>query len=215
MNEISDNQSQYWDRVAGTKTFTHPIDLELMQNYVHKDSMIVDYGCGYGRLVDVLNNAGYTKVKGYDTSLELIKRGITSGVVNLNHIVNPSAMLEVDNSIDCLILFAVLTCIPNNQAQEKLMEVLYLKLKPGGIIYVSDYYLQSHSVEVKQYQCLNDDQENYGVFTLPEGATFRHHPRAWIMKLLADFQIEMEMNIEVSTMNGNKGEAFQLIGRKL
>lgn len=75
--------------------------------------------------------------------------------------------------------------------------------------------MQSQSVEVKQYHYLNDDKENYGVFTLPEGVIFRHHPRKWIMKLLADFQIEMEVNIEVSTMNGNKGEAFQLIGRKL
>ena len=125
------------------------------------------------------------------------------------------AMPEGDNSIDCILLFAVLTCIPNNRAQEKLIEVLYSKLKPGGIIYVSDYYLQSQSIELKVYQYMNGDSENYGVFTLPEGATFRHHPREWIMKMLADFHIEMEVNIEVSTMNGNRGEAFQLIARKL
>lgn len=121
MNEISDMQSQYWDKVAGIKTFTHPLDLELLESYILKDSSIVDYGCGYGRLVDILNNEGYTCVVGYDTSLALIKRGINSGVMNLKHLGDSGTMCEEDNSIDCILLFAVLTCIPNNRTQEKLI----------------------------------------------------------------------------------------------
>ena len=70
-----DNQSEYWDKVAAEKTFSHPINLGLLLKYVSASSKIVDYGCGYGRLVKELLNAGLINVTGYDTSLQLVDRG--------------------------------------------------------------------------------------------------------------------------------------------
>ena len=67
-----DNQTSYWNRVAHSKTFTHPIDVELLKKYINPDSLIVDFGCGYGRIVKQLNEEGFTDVNGFDTSLELI-----------------------------------------------------------------------------------------------------------------------------------------------
>jgi hypothetical protein len=37
-----DNQKEYWDEVAEIKTFTHPIDLELINNFLNNQSRIVD-----------------------------------------------------------------------------------------------------------------------------------------------------------------------------
>ena len=33
----SDNQTSYWNRVAHSKTFTHPIDVELLKKYISPD----------------------------------------------------------------------------------------------------------------------------------------------------------------------------------
>ena len=63
-------------------------------------------------------------------------------------------------------------------------------------MYVSDYYLQAGSKEMERYEYLNDNKENYGVFTLNEGATFRHHTKEWINKLLGAFRIVEENRIE-------------------
>ncbi|MEY4877136.1 MAG: hypothetical protein RL708_2285 [Bacteroidota bacterium] len=205
---------QYWNKVANEKTFTHPLNISFLEKFVSKDSCIVDYGCGYGRIVKELNDNAFNDVKGFDFSVELINRGHKIGVENIFQIDSASDLPIENNSVDCFLLFAVLTCIPGNKSQMELIEILFSKLKTGGIIYISDYYLQTNSVEVNRYKYLNDDIENYGVFTLPDGATFRHHSKVWIKELLKDFRAIHEKSIEVKTMNGNSAAAFQIIAKK-
>ena len=209
-----DNQKEYWDEVAEIKTFTHPIDLELINNFFDNQSRIVDFGCGYGRIVKQLTDLGFENVYGFDTSKELIARGISENNLSLYHIDNPTELKLEDNSIDLIILFAVLTCIPSNEGQNSLISLLLSKLKKGGILYISDYYLQENSVEVERYEYLNGDKNNFGVFKLPEGAIFRHHTKDWIKTLTKDFEIISETPIIVETMNGNIANGFQLIAKK-
>jgi SAM-dependent methyltransferase len=209
-----DNQKEYWDEVAEIKTFTHPINLELINDFLNKQSRIVDFGCGYGRIIKQLTDLGFENVCGFDTSKELVARGILENNLSLYHIDNPTELKLEDNSIDCIILFAVLTCIPSNEGQNSLMSLLLSKLKKGGIIYISDYYLQENSVEVERYEYLNGDKNNFGVFKLPEGVIFRHHTKEWIKTLTKDFEIISETPIIVKTMNGNIANGFQIIAKK-
>lgn len=205
-----DNQHEYWDKVAEQKTFSHPIDIDLIKTYVAADAAIVDFGCGYGRLVTDLVQAGFTNVKGYDTSMQLVQRGRASGL-KLHHIPSPADLPFANNSIDCILLFAVLTCIPSNKGQSELIHLLHSKLKPGGILYISDYYLQQNNSSKSRYTYYNNDPQNFGVFNLPEGVMFRHHTKEWMSNLLKPFVVKTENVIEVKTMNGNPAEAFQLI----
>lgn len=210
-----DNQHLYWNKVAATKTFTHPLNLELLGQYLpQKDAQIIDFGCGYGRLVGELLANGYSKVAGYDTSEALIERGRIEGNLPIHHIASPAELPLEDDSVDAILLFAVLTCVPSNQGQRELITLLRSKLRAGGILYVSDYYLQADRLRSGAYNCLNDDSENEGVFTLTEGATLRHHSQAWIATLLSDFEILEETMVDVFTMNGNRSEAFQIIARR-
>jgi len=208
-----DNQKEYWDKVAQQKTFTHPIDIRLLLEYVAIDGTIIDYGCGYGRIVQALSEAGFSNITGYDTSVELINRGKQTHLP-VYHIDHLSALPVKDNSVDAFLLIAVLTCIPSNAGQVELMRQLHLKLKPGGIVYISDYYLQENEVSKSRYTFFNNDPNNDGVFTLPEGATLRHHTNAWMKELLKNFSVRQENAIEVKTMNGNSASAFQLIVQK-
>ncbi len=207
-------QQQYWNKVANEKTFTHPLNISLLEKFVSKQSCIVDYGCGYGRIVKDLNDSGFKDVKGFDFSIELIKRGNKNGVENIFQFESAIDLPIENNSVDCFLLFAVLTCITENTNQVELIETLYSKLKKGGIIHISDYYLQTNSAEVNRYEYLNEDKENYGVFQLADSAVFRHHTKDWIKYLLKDFQLIQENLIEVKTMNGNSAGAFQLIAMK-
>jgi SAM-dependent methyltransferase len=209
-----DNQKEYWDEVAEIKTFTHPIDIELLNPFLNKQSIIIDFGCGYGRIVKQLSDLGFENVCGFDTSKELIARGISENNLALFHIENPTELTLEDNAVDCIVLFAVLTCIPSNEGQKSLINLLFSKLKKGGILYISDYYLQEKSVEVERYEYLNGDENNFGVFKLPEGATFRHHTKEWIKTLTKDFEVLIENPLIVKTMNGNIANGFQIIGKK-
>lgn len=210
-----DNQYEYWDSVAASKVFTHPVNIEVLSKFVGKSDLILDYGCGYGRAVKILVASGYQNVVGVDTSIELIARGKNDGLHNIYHIPSPQAMSIADDTVDAILLFAVLTCIPSNQGQKNLIEMLHSKLKPGGILYISDYYLQKDSTEMERYDCLNNDADNYGIFTLAEEVTFRHHTREWISNLLHEFEIKEERLIEVKSMNGHTAEAFQIIAQKI
>ncbi|WP_136668007.1 bifunctional 2-polyprenyl-6-hydroxyphenol methylase/3-demethylubiquinol 3-O-methyltransferase UbiG [Flavobacterium sp. H122] len=209
-----DNQKDYWNKVASTKTFTHPLNWDLLQNYFSPSNKILDYGCGYGRIVKELNKKGYNNVIGIDTSDELVLRGKNENNLNLQAIASPTEISNLPNLFDAVILFAVLTCIPSNEGQKNLISLLSNQLNKDGIIYISDYYLQSDSQEMNRYEYFNGDENNYGTFSLAEGATFRHHTREWIQELLASFDIIEENNIEVKTMNGHTAEAFQIIAKK-
>lgn len=209
-----DNQKEYWNKVADKKTFTHPVDFELLNKFVGRQDKIIDFGCGYGRVVKLLLDRGYADVVGFDTSNELVNRGRFLDNLPLFHIGDPSDLPVEDNSINCVLLFAVLTCIPSNQGQLELIELICSKLKPGGLIYISDYYLQECSTETERYDFLNDDKSNFGVFSLPEGATFRHHTKEWISTLTKGFNILIEKPIQVMTMNGHRASAFQILLQK-
>lgn len=211
---MTSDLSAYWNNVANEKTFTHPLNLLLLEQYIAKDASILDYGCGYGRLVKELKESGFKKVTGVDFSEELIKRGQQSGVQHIHHISSSDALVVEDHSLDCILLFAVLTCIPDNVSQKALINKLLLKLKSGGILFISDYFLQKSSLEVERYSYLNDDKDNFGVFNMPDGGMFRHHTHEWIESLLRSFTVKHETIIDVNTMNGNKAEAFQLIALK-
>jgi SAM-dependent methyltransferase len=210
-----DNQTGYWNKVAFIKTFTHPIDVSLIEKCIDNKGNVLDYGCGYGRLTKTLHEAGFKNVTGVDTSEELVKRGKHAFPdLNLFHIENAQSMPVEVSSIDLVLLFAILTCIPSNAGQKELISILYDKLKKGGFIYISDYYLQLDRAEVKDYGDLENDIENYGVFTLGEGVTFRHHTEEWIKKLLKDFVVVSEKRIAVKTMNGHLANSFQIIAKK-
>jgi SAM-dependent methyltransferase len=206
-----DNQQPYWNRVANVKSFTHPLDLGVLRRFCSEAGRVLDFGCGYGRLVRELNAAGYANVVGYDTSKNLIRRGQKEGLDSIHFIESAADLPVEDGSLDAVLIFAVLTCIPSNEGQRALIDLLARKLKPGGIVYVSDYFLQADRLANKGYRCLNDDPLNDGVFTLAEGATFRHHSRAWIAELFGAFECKLEVEIEVLTMNGHVSQAFQQV----
>lgn len=53
-----DSQTAYWDASATTKRFTHPLHTPWLDN-VKRNAAILDYGCGYGRTLDALEQQGF------------------------------------------------------------------------------------------------------------------------------------------------------------
>ena len=209
-----DNQFEYWDRVSSSKTFTHPVDIDRFHATVSSTANILDFGCGYGRTCDELYHLGFRNIVGLDSSQMMIERGLKEYPhLNLQTLENNSIPYEQD-TFDAIILFAVLTCIPTNEGQQALISEIDRVLRPGGIVYISDYWMQSSDRNTDRYDEYKDKYGIYGVFELPEGAIVRHHDKDWIVSLLTDF-ITIDMpDIEVTTMNGNRSLGFQYFGRK-
>ena len=209
------NQLDYWDGVGATKTFTHPVNLDWLAG-VSRSARVLDYGCGYGRLMAELSDAGFTDVSGVDLSPALVARGrqlrpdLDFAVLD-----SPPLLSCPPASYDVVLLFAVLTCVPDDTAQWALIAELSRVLAPGGLLYVSDYPLQDDDRNRARYAAhAGRFGTPYGVFTTGDGAVCRHHDLAELRALLSGFEVEQERGFEVTTMNGHSSAGVQLLARK-
>jgi SAM-dependent methyltransferase len=208
------SQKSYWDRVAQQKRFSHPLHLEWLECYLNSRARVLDYGCGYGRTLGELAQAGYQNVVGVDFSAGMLAR-CRQEFPQVSLVRNDEGSLPFESdSLDAVLLFATLTCIPQNEAQRALIAEVERVLRPGGLLYISDLLLNEDARNRERYERYSKVYGTYGIFELPEGVVVRHHRREWIEELTASFtRLEYEP-FSVITMNGNTSAAFQYLGRK-
>ncbi len=208
-----DNQSTYWGSTGATKTFSHPVDFTWLRR-LDRQSPILDYGCGYGRVVAELAAQGFRNVEGVDVSAEMIARARQEQPGRRFTVLeDPPRLPHDDRSVGAVVLFAVLTCIPTDTGQRELISELRRVLRPGGIVYISDLCLQSDERSRSRYAEHAARYGTYGVFETGEGAVFRHHTPEWLAHLLTDFRHDATQEIDVTTMNGHRARATQVLIR--
>lgn len=206
--------TKFWNQAAGTKTFTHPLDHARLAQARARDARILDFGCGQGRLCGELVQLGFTAVVGVDSSPEMI-RAAQARVPGASFVLSDGGALPfAAGSFDAALLFAVLTCIPDDQAQKNLLAEFKRTLRPGGLLLISDYPLQTDARNLDRYAKFAHEAGGPGSFRLREGTLLRHHRREWFTELLADFEIEAAIELDVSTMNGNPARIAQFWCRR-
>ncbi|RSO04421.1 class I SAM-dependent methyltransferase [Streptomyces sp. WAC 06783] len=214
--EMRPHPQGFWETTGATKTFTHPLDAELLAAYVPRDVPVLDYGCGYGRLTAELGAVGYGDVRGVDVSRALVERGGREHPgVRLVHWPGVPLPFE-DGSFGAALLFAVLTCVPDAAAQREIAGELGRLVRPGGVVYVSDVPLQSDRRNLTRYEMFVARYGTYGVFETPDGGVFRHSTPDHLRGLLEThgFSVEAERSNTVPTMDGHTVERLQLVGRR-
>lgn len=185
-----------------------------MTHWLSLDSIIVDFGCGYGRSLGELAEQGYDNLIGLDFSPAMIEAArerfpeITFEQIESVNIPLP------DESVDGALLFSVLTCVPTDEGQQAIVKELHRVLRRGGLLYISDLWLQDDERNRTRYQRDESKYGMYGVFDLPEGVTVRHHNPKWIETLTNEFYNVALDDVDVVTMNGNPAKAFQWFGLK-
>nr|WP_294467245.1 class I SAM-dependent methyltransferase [uncultured Anaerofustis sp.] len=206
-------QKEYWNNIADTKEFTTPFNLSEFSNFVKKDMKILDVGCGYGRTLNELYDFGYKNLYGIDFSGNMIKRARMNNP-SIDFKVNDVDLPYKDDTFDAVILFAVLTCISDNDTQRDLIREIYRVLKPGGIVYVNDFLLNNDERNINRYNKYKDKYGIYGVFELEEGAILRHHDYGYIKGLLNVFDKLKFKRETFKTMNGHTSNGFYFFGKK-
>jgi SAM-dependent methyltransferase len=211
-----DLQMDYWNRIGPSKPFAHPVNVTQFSRWVPPSARVLDYGCGYGRALGILHSNGYSDLIGVDPAPAMIAAARENF---------PSISFEVladfqkvnlpDSTVDAVLLLSVLTCVPTDDGQRAIMSEITRLLPSGGVLYISDLFLQTDSRNVERYIANEKKYGIYGVFDLREGATVRHHERAWIETLTSGFAVLALEEIPVQTMNGHPATAFQWFGRLL
>ena len=208
------SQLEYWNTAGTQKPFAHPVNLRRVRQWISDEGRILDFGCGYGRTLGELFDEGYDNLIGLDFSPAMIAAARARFPEIQFEEVHSLTVPLPDASVDGVLLFSVLTCIPTDEGQLALLRELRRVLNRGGLLYISDLWLQTDERNLSRYD--RDEQKYgvYGVFDLPEGVTVRHHDPTWIETLTSDFEMVALDDVEVVTMNGNPAKAFQWFGLK-
>jgi len=207
-------QLEYWNTEGSRKSFAHPLNLGRVGQWLSPENRILDFGCGYGRTLGELFSSGYRNLVGFDFSPAMIAAARARFPDITFQELQSSTIPLPDASVDGALLFSVLTCVPTDDGQRAILAELHRVLRPGGLLYISDLWLQSDERNLSRYARDEAKYSTYGVFDLPEGVTVRHHDPKWIDSLTSDFEPAALDNIEVVTMNGNPANAFQWFGLK-
>lgn len=187
-----------WDTVASEVDFNLRIDVDELKRRIPLDYPILEYGCGYGRICNLLRCSGFTEVAGCDNSLAMITRG-KQGYPDLKLFRNSKLKLEIpDSSFEAIIFCALLTCVPNNAKKSHIVTEAYRLLRSDGVFHVAEFC----SPEEKTFES--------------ELGVRMHYQRPDQLRALLN-GVSTELKFEVvkeKTMSGKNVEAISYFGRK-
>jgi SAM-dependent methyltransferase len=141
MTTFSSNYSNLYDVIHKDKNYKNDVDkIEILLsnlNLGNRIGSILDFGCGTGKHLSILDARGY-KVQGYDPSTDMIERAKS----NYPHILFANKMEDLHFKFDLVIsLFDVLSYQCTSELLNDYFEQLLSKVAPGGYIIVDFWNL--------------------------------------------------------------------------
>lgn len=135
--EIFENKGKHWGENQDMSLLS--AEDYLAQKYIlSKKSLILEAGCGGGRIAFQLKRIGYERIDAFDFCEEFIEKAVSENLKrheNIRFFVADASDLSMlaDESYDnALYLQQILSFVPNGLL-DKALEESYRVLKPGGI----------------------------------------------------------------------------------
>ncbi|AQU83144.1 MULTISPECIES: class I SAM-dependent methyltransferase [unclassified Halomonas] len=186
-----------WDRVANQVSFNLEIDQERFRSMVNLQAKVLDFGCGYGRVVKELTESGYTNVIGIDPSPIMVERGLKM-FPELSLLHSSAATLPFDDcSFDAVVVCAVFTCIPSLEERIEVVAEIMRVLKPGGLLHIAEF-------------C----SEEEAIFTGGLEISMRYSRPKALRELFGDFQYFHDEVVGASTMSGKDAQSYRAFVQK-
>jgi ubiquinone/menaquinone biosynthesis C-methylase UbiE len=207
---------QYWNDIGAKKVFEDPLYIDKLQPFLSSTAQIVEYGCGYGRMMRILKSAGYHNLIGFDFAPNMITRGLRENPdLDLRLLERAGAIPINDESIDAVVMSTVLCCITDEQKLIELMAEIRRVLKKQGVLYITDFLICDHPRYQDKYASGLEQFGEWGIYTTNENLTVRHYTTQLIMKLLKSFDVQWFEQFDFKTMNQNPARTFHCIAKKI
>jgi ubiquinone/menaquinone biosynthesis C-methylase UbiE len=207
---------QYWNDIGSKKVFEDPIYLDKLSPFLSPTAQIIEYGCGYGRVISTLKSAGYQNLIGFDFAPNMIKRGLSENPSLDLRLLEKTGEIPCDNeSIDAAVLSTVLCCIPDEKELAALLKEISRVLKGKGLLYLTDFLISDSPKYQEKYSSGLQQFGTWGIYTTNENVTVRHFTTQAIMGLLNSFDIQWFEQFDFKTMNQNPVKTFHCIAKKI
>lgn len=201
--------SDYWDSEGSKKTFTHELCKKWIEE-IPKDTTVLDFGCGYGRITRQLYDVGFRNILGFDPSITMISRAIAENY-------GPRYTSQIEEvskqKYGLVICFALFTSCPEPDVQLAIKEIIEKQTFESSCLYVSDYLTSENLHYSKKYE--QKKLGIYGCFGTKETVIFRHHEKDHFSKLFSDWTQINKRAIKGKTLNGNTIKMSQLLYKKV
>jgi len=209
------HRANFWDQAADGSNehfkqpvqFYDPVEVARLQTYLDQTASILDFGCGYGRVTNILHQAGFKNLLAVDISLKMLLRlKTTFPHLAENAMCYDGKMLPFENAqLDGIIAFTVLSSIPNQQELEALFLEFNRVLKPMGVFYLCEFLITENERDIQRYQQfqLGKHEAAYGTFLHSSGQVFRHYSTEALETLMSGFNCQWKQQKHFKSMNGN------------
>jgi len=226
LNETEAGYDQMADKFSHTrKNFWG--DLAFIADYASDGDKILDYGCGNGRLLEILKDKKI-KYVGVDVSGKLIslaKEKYPEHEASFSKISSLASLAFPDNFFNGIFSVAVFHHFPKEHA-EKIARELYRITKPGGIVIITAWNLwqKSRRKHIFNFFALfgklfqRGQYHGYGFFDIlipfqnNEGQVFKRYHRVYTKNSLSAIFQSAGFEIEKCFLAGGKN--IVLVARK-
>lgn len=205
----------YWNSIGSQKEFEDPLYLEKLSPFLHTESKIIEYGCGYGRLMHILKERGYLNLTGFDFAENMIARGKrTYPHLDLQLLAESGTIPCPNESVDAVVMSTVLCCMIDAAEQASLLKEAWRVLKYQGVIYISDFLICEDARYKEKYAEGFEKFGKWGIYTTSENLVVHHMTAQALFELLKEFDIQWFEQFDFKTMNQNPARTFHCIGIK-
>jgi ubiquinone/menaquinone biosynthesis C-methylase UbiE len=205
----------YWNEIGAKKVFEDPLYLDKLSPFLSPTAHILEYGCGYGRMMRMLKSAGYSNLIGFDFASNMIARGLQENPdLDLRLLDQAGIIPRHNESVDAIVLSTVLCCITEERKLIELMDEIRRVLKKQGVLYLTDFLVCDHPRYQEKYAAGLKQFGEWGIYTTNENLTVRHFTTKIIMHLLSAFDIHWFEQFDFKTMNQNPARTFHCIAKK-
>lgn len=175
-----------WDKFPDLVSTT-PFSIDNFNKYCPNNSSIIEIGCGYGRICKILEENGYEKIVGVDSSNILLQRANQelshTNLVEANALKLPFNDSTFDGAISC----GLINCfIEKRQVNELIAEANRI-IKDGGYWFINEYTRNSSAYFDEKYEEGYKNYKKIRVFKSNNNIMFRHYSIAEIIEMLDPF----------------------------
>ena len=206
----------FWNEIGFKKNFNDIFFTEELISHLKKDDRIVEYGCGYGRILNILWDRGYRNLIGFDLSPKMLERGKEEHPKLDIRLMSESAKIDFpDNEADVAILSTVICSIYKFEEQAQVFDEMRRILKPGGFLYICDFQLTETDYYYEKYdKFAPKDSKEYGIYK-SQDTLVRHHSVPYLIERLTGFEVIWKVSIDTVNVNNHPVKAFHLIAKKI